>query len=394
MISSFTWKGNSHYPLLLERILTQSQGRLLIVSGEPGTGKTSLVLSTLAKLYGEDFLLSPSFQFFRPDDYDMKLSYYLSHPTPLQTSHLQLWGIQFLAHLSQLMLLKEIKTSHLSYKKHSHSLDEFRTLIHTLLRQQSFAKTLLEDEEFKKHILSLAEEITKKKSIPIAFIQEVIHFHQYTSDAPRLTFIGGWEMATLEAQNAALKLFEEMPLHSRIILQTNAIENVLPTIVSRSLVISLPTLSPHLVEEILGTPSSFSSCTLHMRESLFKEHSKASLLAKFFLDDLGFRVQYGDDLFDFVQQTSSSPWITQFFLDSLLEELRLRWLHHQKSIRGKKEPTTEAGKFLTYSSEVAEWRREILSLKISLKKSTLQPSYLLTDLLIKMARWMQKRKIS
>ncbi|MFN4215946.1 MAG: hypothetical protein ACK4HQ_00885 [Brevinematales bacterium] len=394
MIDSSTWKGNNHYPLLLERILTQSQGRLLVVNGEPGIGKTSLVLLTLARLYGEDFLLSPSFQFFRPDDYDMKLSYYLAYPTPLQTSHLQLWGIQFLAHLSQLMFLKEIKTPHFSYKKQSYNLDEFRTLIHTLLMQKSFASTLLEDKEFQKHILSLAEEITKKKSIPIAFIQEVIHFHQYTSDIPRVTFIGSWEMATLEAQNAALKLFEEMPLNSRIILQTNAIENVLPTIVSRSLVISLPSLSPNLVADILGVPSSFSNCSLHMREFLFKEHSKASQLAKDFLNDLAFRVQYGDDIFDFVQQICETPSTTQFFLDSLLGQLRLHWLNHQKNIHAKKDPKEETERFVTYSSEVTEWRREILSLKNSLKKSNLQPSYLLTDLLIKLARWIQKRKIN
>ncbi|MCX7882355.1 MAG: hypothetical protein N2314_03930 [Brevinematales bacterium] len=393
MTSSFFWKGNPRYPLLLQRILTQSQGRLLIVTGEPGIGKTSLVLAILEKLYGEKFLFSSSFQFFRPDEYHMKLLYFLTSPSPYQEEHLQRWGIQFLLHISQLIALKEVKTSSLSYKKKNHTLDEFRTFLSELILEKTFAKTLLEDKELQNHLLTLSEDISKKKSVPLAFIHEVFHFHQYRSDTPRLTFIGGWENATLEAQNASLKLFEEMPSSSRIILHTNALENVLPTIISRSLVVSIPSLSPSVVKEILGTPSDFPTCTLHMRESLFKERSKAVERVRFFFEDLGFRVQYTDELFSLAQEISSNPWITYFFLEELLAYLRLSWLSHQKTIRGGDELSLENRKFVVYTSEAEEWRREISSLKKSLKKTTLQSSYLLTDLLIRLARWIQKRKI-
>lgn len=387
-----SWKGNPRYPLLLERIITQSEGRLVILVGEPGVGKTTLALLTLANLYGENFLFSPSFQFFRLDDYSMKLSYFIENPSSLRNLHLHMWGIQFLLQLSQLINLKEIKSSHVSYKKQSQSIDEFRNYCNQLLLQQTFAKTVFEDKEFQKIVLHLAEEVSKKKSIPIAFIQEVIYFHRYKSETPRCTFIGGWENATLEAQNASLKLFEEMPINSRIILHTNSLENILPTILSRSLVVSLPPLSPSLVEEILGMPSHFSSCFFHMREVLFKEKSKASDMARYFCEDLGFRIQYGDEIFDFVQKVSINPIMVQFFLEEIINYMRKPWILHQTNIR-----TTEKNplpsRFMTYTSEITEWKKEINRIQTLLKKNTIQPLYPLTDLLIKLARWMQKRKI-
>jgi len=385
------WKGNPRYPLILERVLTESQGRLIILSGEAGIGKTTLCLQTIARIYGEHFLTSSNFQFFRPDEYAMKLAFFLQYSSPSVSRHINTWGVQFLSHLSQLLALKEIKNRQITYQKRTQSLEEFSTLIMERLRSDTLSEALFSDKEFQKHLLSLAEEISKKKTIPIAFVHRVIHFHQYKSTEPRVTFIGGWENATPEAQNASLKLFEELPASSRIILHTNALENVLPTIVSRSLVISLPPLTSAMVSEILNQPSSFSSCVLHMRETLFHEHSQATHMATLFFNDLGWKIQYNDEIFDFVQQICATPTMVESFLDALMEVLREAWLTHQKEIRQRGTEHASLA-FVPYTSEVSEWMQTITSTRNLITKSTMQPTYLLTDLLISLARWIQKRK--
>ncbi|URA10963.1 DNA polymerase III subunit delta' [Thermospira aquatica] len=383
------WKGNPKQKLILTRVLTQSQGRLVILSGEKGVGKTTLALLTLAELYGESFLLSPNFQFFRLDEYAIKLSFYLTSPSPEREKQILLWGLQFLSHLSQLIALKEIKTKSIKYKENL-SMDDFRSLVYEKLMDKTFAKLVQEDTLFQKAILSLAEEISEKKSIPIAFIQEVIRFHKYKSYIPHITFIGGWENATPEAQNASLKLFEEMGESSRIILQTNSLEDVLPTILSRSLMISFPNLSPATVSEILGIPASFSNCFLQMRETLFHEHSRAVELAQSFAKDLAWHIQYDAQIFAFVESLSQNKTSIPVFLDALLEILKEEWISRQKNLRGYE--TQSLSTITVYTTELKEWMNETLRIKSLITKTYMQASYLVTDLLIRMARWIQKRR--
>lgn len=57
------------------------------------------------------------------------------------------------------------------------------------------------------------------------------------------------ELLTTEAQNALLKILEEPPAHTIIVLQTNNLESVLPTILSRCSIIQLDEQTTILEEE-------------------------------------------------------------------------------------------------------------------------------------------------
>lgn len=395
MIRSLGWKGAPQSAFLLERLITQSQGRLIILHGEKGIGKTTLALLTLSHLYGESFIFSQNFQFFRPDQYDMKLSYYLKTISPTNQKHLLLWGVQFLHQLSHLLYLKEIKAAPIKYRQKNLTIDEFCTFLQDLLQRENCASVLSEDQQLQKILLLLAEKISERTHIPISFIHEVIRFHQYKSDTARVTFIGNWEQATLEAQNASLKLFEEMPSSSHIILHTNNIERILPTIISRSVIITFPPLSPTQVSEILHIEKSdFQSCFHQMRESLFQERQNALRMAEEFFLDIAFHLQNNTTLFSFIEKISADNTFTIIFLESLEDVLRKLWLSHQEEIRHTvfTHTQTMSAKHTVFLSETKHWMKEIQTTKNLLKKAPLQANYLLTDLLINLARWIQKRK--
>jgi len=396
-MNELKWKGSPRQESILERLLIESEGRLILLSGERGSGKTTLLLTTLARMYGKQFLFSPNFQFFRIDDYALKLAYYLSQAqNPTTPGHLFLWGLQFLLQYSQLLYLGEIKTSTIIYHRETMPVDQFRSLLFDFLHNGEFPSRLLEDKNLQDILTKLSEEVSAKKSIPIAFIREVINFHTYTTDSVRFTFIGGFENATVEAQNASLKLFEEMPSSSRIIIHTNEKDRILPTILSRSVVLSLPLPSRQTLQEIFALPSvNATTSYLHIRENLYHEQREAENLAKEFLGDLAFRIQKSGEIFEFIKKVTKTQEITLAFLDALVSFLHNQWLHRQNSLRNTTLPTSgEAFPFIAHTSEIKEWSDEILRINTLLAHSTIQSSYLLTDLLIRMSRWIQKRRIS
>ncbi|NCO12358.1 MAG: hypothetical protein COZ34_04630 [Candidatus Pacebacteria bacterium CG_4_10_14_3_um_filter_34_15] len=69
------------------------------------------------------------------------------------------------------------------------------------------------------------------------FNQELA-FSNYNSDRRFFVFFNA-DLATISAQNAALKSIEEPPENTQIILMTSTLEKLLPTIISRCEVVSL-----------------------------------------------------------------------------------------------------------------------------------------------------------
>lgn len=79
----------------------------------------------------------------------------------------------------------------------------------------------------------------EKTTLTINQIRELKKELKINYAKPRLIIFQSFEMATLEAQNAMLKVLEELNAKNQFIMLVNQIGNILPTIISRSRVIDL-----------------------------------------------------------------------------------------------------------------------------------------------------------
>ena len=77
----------------------------------------------------------------------------------------------------------------------------------------------------------------------------------------------GFQRATIQAQNALLKILEEAPERARLILTADSAENLLPTIVSRCELIRLRPLALGVVAEALQTRQN-----LNVEKSILLDH--------------------------------------------------------------------------------------------------------------------------
>lgn len=116
---------------------------------------------------------------------------------------------------------------------------------------------------------------------------------------------------TQEAQNSLLKILEEPPLYSLIILTAPTTDNLLPTIVSRCQIIHLPNLNQNsqisfnqffpqietllktdysgrfqFIEKLKDRESFFSSLIFFFREKLTEQRAFNNLISSGFFDDL------------------------------------------------------------------------------------------------------------
>ncbi len=94
--------------------------------------------------------------------------------------------------------------------------------------------------EWKINQFDIRELTPDESSIGIARVRQFTsHLSLAPSGALSVGIISDAELLTQEAQNALLKTLEEPPGHARIILETQTIDTLLPTILSRCLVTSL-----------------------------------------------------------------------------------------------------------------------------------------------------------
>jgi len=81
-------------------------------------------------------------------------------------------------------------------------------------------------------------DFNSNETIGIENIKLIIKNSRITPySAKKLTVVRNFQMATNEAQNAFLKFLEEAPAFLTIILTANSIQNILPTVLSRCLLI-------------------------------------------------------------------------------------------------------------------------------------------------------------
>jgi hypothetical protein len=94
-------------------------------------------------------------------------------------------------------------------------------------------KKFLEDLE------EVIEKLNKVQSVGIDVVRDISEFVNMTSiSGNKVVLISGFENATIEAQNSFLKTLEDLPNNTFVILLTNNIERVLPTIRSRSFIVN------------------------------------------------------------------------------------------------------------------------------------------------------------
>jgi len=82
--------------------------------------------------------------------------------------------------------------------------------------------------------LKIIERIKTKKSIGIEEVRPISGFLKIKPLGQRkIVVIKEANLLTTEAQNSLLKILEEPPIYAQIFLESNTIENLLPTILSR-----------------------------------------------------------------------------------------------------------------------------------------------------------------
>lgn len=121
--------------------------------------------------------------------------------------------------------------------EHDTSVDLFQILALWLKSQQNKdfdQRTLLNNPAFR----FINPEGQGIKIDDIRDFNQELAFSNYNSDRRYFIFFNS-DLATISAQNAALKSIEEPPKNTQIVLMTSTLEKLLPTIVSRCEVISL-----------------------------------------------------------------------------------------------------------------------------------------------------------
>ncbi len=94
-------------------------------------------------------------------------------------------------------------------------------------------------EKFLDDLDDVIRNVSKIRSVGIDIIRDVSDFVSRTSiSGGKVVIISGFESATTEAQNSFLKVLEELPNNTFVVLITNELDRVLPTIRSRAFIVN------------------------------------------------------------------------------------------------------------------------------------------------------------
>lgn len=394
-----------------QEIRSAPPGRTVLLQGEKGTGKFTAAVRFARSVLGVNPFFSPDFLFYRNDDYFLKTRFFLKN---LKNQALQPRLAEYfsgvLGRLSQAVALGEVGKSGLKFRKNpaakseSYQLPDFQTDLERILLSENPVSALQDmDAAMKENLSSVSEEISKKKRVPIDFIRSVIAFHSLkSSSGRRITVIGDFDNATEEAQNAALKLFEEPAPGSWILLTSARPDSLLPTILSRCVRISFQALTPRLLESVLGIPAPERARTTAdvLEDTVHQYTRKAREKVAEFFTQIAPRIQYENRVFEFIESVSDSGALQLRFLDELAEFLRGVFLARQSRIRGsdltgflapeyREACARAAGASLT--AELKELSASVADAAEGIRHRNLSGAAVLPAVLIDAARWYQKR---
>lgn len=405
-------KGQIGAVSLLQNFLDdKADGRTIILQGPKGTGKFSSALAFASELLGKNPFLSSDFNFYRNDDLSMKTRFYLERTdNPKVREKLPSYLFYLLGRLSAAVALGEIGKSSVKFKKTakeagSSNILDYRSELEAVLLNGQLDQEL-SNPAFVSNLTAASDEISKKKRIPIDFIRNTIEFHSLRSSAgKRITVIGGFESATEEAQNSSLKLFEEPAPGSLIVLTAESLSNVLPTILSRSIVIKFNPLTPALLEEIFGerTKEKFLSASEHMEDAVYRYTEKAKEKVKEFFTKIAPNIQRENRVFGFIDEVTSgdSGKLPVLFLEELSGFLRGVFLARQSLLRSADLSSFADPAYAAIASELAEKTdtAELMDLSAGIGEAVRGIRYgnitggvVLPNILIDLARWYQRRK--
>ncbi len=391
-------QGQPRAQALIQEILsTHSTGRSYILSGPRGVGKMTSALSLSRELLGDNLFNDPDFSFYRNDLFSLKTEWFISRLRgktliPQAKEYFQL----LLARAGRGVSLGELKTSA------QESLLEISEILHQPDWDQAFVD---EKSSVCKSVIDLSQELESKKKLPIGFIRSLITEHeQKPSRTQRVSILADFEQASIEAQNAILKLLEEPPATSLLLLTTSEPEGLLPTIRSRAIIIPFQEFTPAVLGTLFGNRDLKARSSVEvMQEELYHKSSDSREKIVSFFRDIAPRVQHGQDLFVFIDQLPdrSGEEGGLAFLREMVEFLRQLNLLRVLRIQGKPTDKWILPLYLpllltladyAHDGEVEEMVQNIARLIPLLERGNVKSKMVLPDLLINISRWYQKSR--
>jgi DNA polymerase III delta prime subunit len=402
-------KGQKRTVSLLQKMISQKGiGRTLLFLGPKGVGKFTAAIDTAEALLGKIPFSSPDFLFYRNDDFSLKSRFFLARKKNAKIEKLALSYFYYLqGKISSAVSLDEISSS-IKFKKNkkdSSSQDflEFRNTMEKHCVSQTLLSYCEANPLFAENLLTLSDELSKKQKIPIDFVRKAIDFHsKKPSESVKVTVLANMEKATLEAQNASLKLFEEVPKDSLIILTAENKGAILPTILSRSLVINFQKLSQQSLNDIfeVRTNEPFTQTVDFMEDQIYQYSVKKKEKIREFFTKIAPNVQNSPGLFSFIDEISSeeSNQLVLHFMEELIEFFRILHLYRQSYLRkidlsGITKDYDELMKKLApriFTSQIKDLSIETGELIRRKKQGNMNEALVLPSLLINIARWYQK----
>lgn len=396
--------------LIAQLLKERAGGRTVIFEGPRGSGKFTAALAFAEACLGRNPFLSADFTFFRNDDFGLKTRYFL-HKGDLRYDlpQMERYFHYLCARLSLAFAYdKSFKPAAklqrfrkgTEKEKGAFKPEDFRADFEQALLNEELSSLLYGNEAFREDLEAISDDLSRKQAIPIDFIRALIDFHSRRSGSDyRVSVIGGFENATEEAQNSSLKLFEEPPATSLLVLTVDNLSRVLPTILSRAIVVRFSGLSPHSVAEILpGAGDIPSKSTVEaMENAVYDFRAKQQTAVRDFFTVVAPKVGNSDAHFQFIEALSNDPSgdMPARFLEELTEFLRGLHLARQSLLRGVDTgapgcyadiyaalaPNVTSAELRTLAAETAELHRRVRYGNIT--ETTVLPS-----LLVNLARWM------
>ena len=375
------------------------QGRTLIFYGPRGVGKWTAATEFSRMLLNCNPFLSTGFLCYRNDDFSLKTRFFLKQiANETMIPKIERYLFTLLGRISMAVNLNE------SAGKKS-NIQELRIELEELLLSGKWIAALRSDKEtLGSALIETSDELTKKQKIPIDFVRSLIDFHSQKSDVKyRIGLMGDFENATVEAQNSALKLLEEPPMRSFLILTTSRIESILPTILSRSVQIKFNSLSDAAFREIAGGNQSGYSNTIDWMEDGIYSYStqKKESVIRFFRQ-IAPKIQLDNEINEFIETITdeSANKLSLKFLEELLEAFRQTHLIRHSLLRGIPQDKSVDEDYLqlfldcarnTNTAELSELHAMIAELIPRIRYGNVRDKSVFPAALIETARWYQKR---
>ncbi len=411
--------GQDQAAAILEKIRReQTRGRTLILLGDKGTGKFSLAADFARDILNKNPFLSADFKFYRNDDFSLKTRFFINN---INVEALHNKAVEYfyylLGRISNSIAYNETGKSSIKLKKikkagqqkgsksEAYGIADFRNDLEEILINGKFIEEMSGNTAFVENCIIVSDEVSKKERIPIDFVRDLIAFNSLKSQYDyKVSVIGNFENATEEAQNSGLKLFEEPSDRSIIILTANSIDNILPTILSRSVIIKMNKLSPSILKKIFGAEikGNFFNTVDYMEDGIYHYTQKKRDRVIDFFSRIAPKIQYETEIFSFIEEITSEEnnKLSLLFMQELIEFYRNLHLARQEYIR-KSDYTEFIDKEYkklslriipnTHTGEIHEIVSDIGNLLQTVRYNNITERIVLPSLLINLARWYQKR---